>query len=274
MSIDIFNFDYSQGATNWNIIISLTGKRDNNDNDVAYVKINQCGTHTECRTWQISDEQLVRHMGINMYLAFYHVVKNNKEPIQYYDFDSNVLSHWRDVDQEEIKRIEQAIRSYKTNGYLQLWREVKATLAAAIVIISSFDWIHYQHESCKLASHSGSLIDYLIYTLTFITKRDQGNYLFAQDVLNYVQRHRPLYSSNIKVKICLGVEYISSSSTMSQKCTVEETFSNDDNWWPYLLIALVLALVLFIMTWFGHWGAHRKGQRFVREYGEPLKLVR
>lgn len=274
--MDIFKFDYSNGNTNWEIVARLDGGTDNYGKNIAHTEITQCRYKCKCKRWKISDEQLVRHTGCEMYYAFYKVIKYNKEVIKYYDFDEQVLNNIKSsnkIDEKQVEKIENSIKKYKTCDYLDLWREVKATLASAIVIISSFDWVHYQKESCKLSSHSESMIEYLIYSLTFISKRNQCNSLFAQDILNHLQRHRCLYPDNIKIKICIGIEPISSYTTDDDECDIVKALDNNDNWWEFFWISIILILIIFIVILIAGYIAKIRGKSIKSMYGgEPFRL--
>lgn len=278
--MDIFEFNYSYAAITWQITIRVDGDKDAHGKYSTYVDVIQCGSGCKksdqssgCKTWRVTDEQLVRHMGCAMYLAFYRVIKYNREAIKYYDFDEKVLKRCEEVCNGDTLDIEESIRKYKTNDYLTLWREVKSNLAAAIVIIGNFDWVHYQQESCKLTDHLRSMIEYIIYSLTFITKRDQSYSLFAQDILNNIQCHRSLYPTDVKIKICLGVEPVTSYQTTSGKeCTIEEALSDDSSWWEYFWIAVILLIIIFLIMWFLTRAAERRGYKIRKTYGDPLTI--
>lgn len=294
--MDVLNFSYGYSATRWQITVRVDGyKGDNNGKHCissSYVEVIQCGNgctkdsskskcggsdsmkdRSGCKVWRVTDEQLVRHMGCAMYLAFHKVIKYNREHISYYDFDEKVLRRCEETCDGDIREIEEKIRKYKTNDYIELWREVKCTLAAAIVVIGSFDWIHYQRESCKLIGNLRSTIEYIVYSLTFITKRDQSNSMLAQDILNNIQRHRCLYSKDVTIKICLGVEPIEAIQMEAKRqCTIDDAISDSTDWWEYFWIAVILLVIIFFIMWFLTKGAERRGHHIRRTYGNPLRI--
>jgi hypothetical protein len=238
---------------------------------LVYTDIQQCIGSSSCKYWRVTDKQLARHMGLSMYQAFYQVVKSSGESPKYYDFERDLL---KPMDEDEVRIIAGKIRKYRTCDYLGLWREVKASLATSIVIITMFDWIHYQAESCKLVDNSDSLIEYVVYSLTFITKWNQKNAMLAQDILNYVQRHRCLYPTNVSIKVCLGVEPVAHSVAQKQECTLNEALANDSSGWEFFWWTLAIVVIIFIIMWVIVKLAEAAGRRFPQTYGPPLVIRR
>jgi hypothetical protein len=263
----VFDFEYSCTGKKWRITVEL--KYDCKKR--SYVKIKRC-VGCSNTIWKVTDEQLVHHMGLPMYQAFYDVICYNKEPIDPCDFDYDLLGKVYADDTIEVAEIREHIRRYKTNDYLQLWREVKATLASAIVIISNFEWVDYQKESCKLTAHSKNMIEYLIYSLTFITKRGCGNSMFAQDILNYLQRHHTgcLYPNNVSINICMGVESIERIVRESQECTIETLFHDDFSWWHYFWATVLLCVIVLLLIWVLFKWVEYTGNQLVGQYYKPV----
>lgn len=263
----VFDFEYNCSGQDWRICVDLRCDCHGH----SYVKVKRCfgGSST---IWKVSDEKLVRHMGYPMYQAFYDVICYNKEYMDPCDFDKSLLGEVYADDMAEVAAIRDNIRRYKTNDYIRLWREVKASLASAIVIISNFEWINYQTESCKLSSHSKNVIEYLIYSLTFITKRGCGNSQFAQDILNYLQRHHTgcLYPDNVMVKICMGVEPVEKLVNSQQECRIEDLYHDDYDWWYYLVAAILLMVVGMLLMWLIFKYVRHTGGEIIGKYGNPF----
>ncbi len=250
--MDVFNFSYQAAPYEWCVTVGLGTDADRYDG-CNYVKTTywQKGVAGKCESWRIDDAKLGKHMSYAMYTAFYRVALNNGEPIQTYDFDAGVLDI--EVCEEEVKEMMGKITACRTCDYISLWREVKASLAAAIVIISNFDWIYYQKESCKLTDNSSNVIEYLIYALTFISKQREDCSAFSQDILNRIHQYRCIYPSNYAIKICMGVCPVSRKISTNNLESFDDCFnrvlSDEGELWVPVLWTIIFIVIIFFIIW-------------------------
>jgi hypothetical protein len=210
-----------------------------------------CGSNSKkSSVWIVSDKKLVRHLGLPIYQAFYHLSVAEKSKICPSDFDERIVCQKIDKSllDQAINQISQCrLCSHITGGYLEIWREIKVTLVTCLVIVNDFDWYLTQLKSCQLTRNSKNLITYLEESLRLIVNHGGKWACLASKMLDRLEWERCFFPMDLKIRICLGVDSL--VKIRKSKFSLQD----DSQWWEWALIVLALVILFMIFVFIFSW---------------------
>lgn len=215
----------------------------------VWVEVQKKVANCNIDIWKISDMKLARHMSFELYQAFYQLIMSSTEQYTCYDFDPTVLKI--KFDQMKTNELITEIKTSRVTDYITLWREIKATLASAMVLLSSFDWFNYQYQLDKIMNNCKCTYQYLLYTLTFINKKNCLDLEFAQHILTLLKNHKKYYRDDILLKFYMGFENVERYVVTNKKMKLVDNFVDDTPWYNYFLIIVIIFFVMLLIVWIG-----------------------
>jgi len=183
----------------------------------------------------VSDDNLVKNIGEELYYAFNNITTLNKEKKSKYDFNKlkNVVT--------PVKSSVEYLQNYPTSSYIELWRTLKMFNAYSVILISTFDWINHQDKSLELIQEK-KIASYIQKALEYISMHVSSAFKsLVYKLLETLRYVSVLYPIDKKINIGFGLDTLQSR--------FENIIQRSKQGFIIIIILLIVLIIFAILAY-------------------------